>query len=252
VKPLGIISGTLSMQGKGIFAEAKEETVRTPFGSATVFRTKDCAFIPRHGGDPQCHILPHLVNHRANLQALRELGVVEVLAVNSTGSLKRRLKPGMLVVPDDFIMPMPGPTVIADKPVHITPALSGDVRRKWLEAARDCAIEVIDGGIYWQTAGPRLETRAEIAMMSQFADLVGMTMASEAIVAQELGLPYASLCSVDNYAHGLEEKELTMEKILWHARRNTEAILQVLTRYRERNVTAVSSGKVKRPRADKA
>jgi 5'-methylthioadenosine phosphorylase len=116
------------------------------------------------------------------------------------------------------------------------PALNAEVRRKWLEAARECAVEVIDGGIYWQTAGPRLETRAEIAMMSQFADLVGMTMASEAIIAQELELPYASLCSVDNYAHGLEDKELTMEKILWHARRNTETILQILTRYLEMHV----------------
>ncbi len=56
-------------------------------------------------------------------------------------------------------------------------------------------------------------------------------MASEAIVSQELDLPYASLCSVDNYAHGLEDKELTMEKILWHARQNAETILRILTRY---------------------
>jgi 5'-methylthioadenosine phosphorylase len=236
MKSLGIISGTLFMQGKGIFTDLWEETVETQFGPVSVFCSGEVAFIPRHGKDPHCHILPHLVNHRANLQALKDIGVGEILGVNSTGSLKRRLKPGMLVVPDDYIMPMPGPTVIREKPVHITPALNAEVRRKWLEAARECAIEVVDGGIYWQTTGPRLETRAEIAMMSQFADLVGMTMASEAIIAQELELPYASLCSVDNYAHGLEDKELTMEKILWHARRNAETILQILTCYQERNI----------------
>jgi purine nucleoside phosphorylase len=87
-----------------------------------------------------------------------------------------------------------------------------------------------------KTAGPRLETRAEITMMAQFADLVGMTMASEAIIAQELEIPYASLCSVDNFAHGLADSELTMEKILWHARRNAETILRILTRYLERIV----------------
>jgi 5'-methylthioadenosine phosphorylase len=233
MKSLGVISGTLFMQGRGIFADLREEEVETQFGRAQVFCTDKVAFIPRHGKDPCRHILPHLVNHRANLQALKDMGVREIVGVNSTGSLKRRLKPGMLVVPDDYIMPMPGPTVIQEKPVHITPTLNAEVRRKWLEAARECAVEVIDGGIYWQTAGPRLETRAEIAMMSHFADLVGMTMAGEAIIAQELGLPYASLCSVDNYAHGLEDKELTMEKILWHARRNAEAILQILTRYLE-------------------
>ena len=233
MKPLGIISGTLFLQGKGIFSDLREETVETQFGRAQVFRSARIVFIPRHGGNPQHHILPHLVNHRANIQALKDLGAEEILGVNSTGSLKRRLKPGMLVFPDDYIMPMPGPTVISEKPVHITPALNADVRRRWLEATRECAVEAIDGGIYWQTAGPRLETRAEIAMISQFADLVGMTMASEAIIAQELELPYASLCSVDNYAHGLEDRELTMEKILWHARRNTETILRILTRYLE-------------------
>lgn len=231
MKPFGIISGTLFMQGKGIFADLREETVETRFGPAQVFRSEKVVFIPRHGKDPHRHILPHLVNHRANLQALKELGADEILGVNSTGSLKLRLKPGKLVIPDDYIMPTAGPTVIQEKPVHITPVLNAEVRQKCLKAARECAIEVIDGGIYWQTTGPRLETRAEIAMISQFADLVGMTMASEAIIAQELELSYASLCSIDNYAHGIEDKELTMEKILWHARRNTETILQILTRY---------------------
>jgi 5'-methylthioadenosine phosphorylase len=242
MKCLGIISGTLFMQGKGIFADLREETVETQFGPASLFRSDGIIFIPRHGKDPHHHILPHLVNHKANLQALKDLGAREVLGVNSTGSLKRRLKPGMLVVPDDYMMPTAGPTVISEKPVHIVPALNAEVRRKWLEAARECAVEVIDGGIYWQTAGPRLETRAEIAMMSQFADLVGMTMASEAIIAQELELPYASLCSVDNFAHGLEDKELTMEKILWHARRSTETILQILARYLEMHIPSGDPG----------
>ena len=237
MKPLGIISGTLLLQGKGIFADLREETVETDFGRATVFCSADIVFIARHGTDPHRHILPHLINHPANLTALKKLGVREILGVHSTGALKRRLKPGMLVVPDDYILPRPGPRSSGKKP-HIVPVLSAEVRRKWLEAARDCALDCIDGGIYWQTAGPRLETRAEIAMISQFADLVGMTMASEAIIAQELEIPYASLCSVDNFAHGLEEKALTMEKILWHARHNAESILRILTRYIERDIPA--------------
>jgi 5'-methylthioadenosine phosphorylase len=71
-------------------------------------------------------------------------------------------------------------------------------------------------------------------MMSQFADLVGMTMASEAVVAQELGISYASLCSVDNYANGLGERELTVDEILQHARRNADVVLKIVTRYMER------------------
>lgn len=236
MKPLGIISGNAFLYGKGIFADLWEEAVETPFGRALVFRSAGIVFIPRHGKDPNHHILPHLINHQANLQAMKQLGVRQIVGVNSTGSLKRRLEPGMLVIPDDYLMPTAGPTIVRDTPLHITPVLDAAARRGWLDAARDCAVEVIDGGVYWQTAGPRLETRAEIAMISRFADLVGMTMASEAIISQELGIPYASLCSVDNYAHGLADEALTTEHILQHALRNAETILKILTRYVERSV----------------
>lgn len=231
MKPLGIISGTVLLGGKGIFADLREEMRNTQFGPALVLRSAEIAFIPRHGTDPNRHILPHLINHQANLQALKDLGVEQVLGVNSTGSLKQRLKPGMIVIPDDFLMLTACPTVIGEKAVHLTPALNAEVRRRLLEAARGCAVEAIDGGTYWQTAGPRFETRAEIAMMSSFVDIVGMTMASEAIISQELDLAYASICSVDNFAHGLVDRELTMEKVLWYARQNTETILRIITRY---------------------
>ncbi len=234
MKPLGIVSGTIFLHGKGCFEDLREEWVETPFGRAQVFCSGGLALIPRHGTDPERHILPHRINHPANLAALKALGVEEVLGVNSTGSLKRRLKPGTLVVPDDYLMPTPGPTVIGERAVHIVPVLDEGVRNRCLAAAGDCGVKAVDGGTYWQTAGPRLETRAEIAMMSRFADLVGMTMASEAICAQELDLPYASLCSVDNYAHGLVDRALTQEQILAHARRNTETILGILVRYLER------------------
>jgi len=234
MEPLGIISGIILLQGKGIFGNLEEREMVTEFGKATVFLSDVVAFIPRHGKDPKHHILPHLINNQANLQALKDIGVKEVISVNSTGSLKRKLMPGTIIVPDDFIM-FPGtPTTLYGKALHITPRLSEEVRQKWIEAARECGINVVDGGVYWQTAGPRLETKAEIAMMSGFADLVGMTMASEAVIAQEVGLSYAALCSVDNYGHGLGEKELTIEEILKHARRNTDVIIKIVTRYIER------------------
>jgi len=234
MKILGIMSGTIFLHEKGVFKDLKEREMENEFGKALVFLSDTVAFIPRHGKDPKNHILPHLINHQANLKALKDLGVEEVISINSTGSLKRHLKPGTLVIPDDFIMAFGGPTIFNRKPVHITPTISEKIRKKWIEASRDCSIDVVDGGVYWQTTGPRLETRAEITMMAQFADLVGMTMASEAIIAKEMDLPYASLCSVDNYGHGLQEKELTMEKILWHARRNAKAIIKIVNRYIER------------------
>ncbi|MCK9364615.1 MAG: MTAP family purine nucleoside phosphorylase [Syntrophales bacterium] len=235
MKTVGIISGTVLLNGQGIFSDLREEAVETEFGRAVVFHSANVFFIARHGSDPNFHILPHLINHQANLAALKKLGATEVIGVNSTGALKRRLKPGTLVVPDDYIQLGAGITAVRGEPVHITPRLNQEVRQKLHQAAHECAINPVDGGIYWQSAGPRLETRAEIAMISQFADIIGMTMASEAIIAQELDISYASLCSVDNYAHGIEKRELTLQKILQHARLNSEAIHRILNCYVEQN-----------------
>lgn len=229
-----IISGTIFQQ-TDVFHNLEEKIIETAFGKVQLLVSDRVVYLLRHGKNPKHHILPHLVNYQANLKALKDIGVNEVIAVNSTGSLKKRLKPGTLMVPDDFIMLAGGPSIFSKRAVHITPNLDENVRQKWLAAAGKCGIEVVDGGVYWQTTGPRLETKAEIRLMSQFADIVGMTMASEAIVAKELNLPYATLCSIDNYGHGLTKRPLTMEQILKHAHENAEVVLQIMMNYIERN-----------------
>jgi 5'-methylthioadenosine phosphorylase len=231
MEPIGIISGTVPLKGKGIFKNLKKNHLNTAYGKACIFLSDTVAFIPRHGDNPDHYILPHMINHQANMKAMKDLGIKEVVGINSTGSLKPSWTPGMLLMPDDFIALQGTPTAVCERPVHITPVLSGDVRRKCLEAARDLKADVVDGGTYWQTAGPRFETKAEIRMMSHFADLVGMTLASEAIVAQEMELSYASICSVDNYAHGLVEKALSIQEIEYNARRNTDIIMEIVSRY---------------------
>jgi 5'-methylthioadenosine phosphorylase len=231
-----IISGTIFHQ-TDIFHALEEKIIETDFGKVQLLVSDRAVYLLRHGNKQKHHILPHLVNYQANVKALKDIGVEEIIAVNSTGSLKKRLKPGMLMVPDDFIMLTGGSSIFSKKAGHITPTLDENVRQKWLAAARECGIEVVDGGVYWQTIGPRLETKAEIRLMSQFADIVGMTMANEAIVAKELELPYAALCSIDNYGHGLTKRPLTMEQILRHASKNAEVILQIITNYIERNQT---------------
>lgn len=232
---LGIISGTIPIAAMALLGPFEERVVDTPFGSATVLVSERVAIIPRHGRDAKkAYTLPHMINHQANLTALAGLGVEEVIGANSTGSLKLPIKPGTIVLPDDFIMIYPGPTTAGRTPLHITPGLSERVRRKLLEACGDCGLSCRDGGVYWQTPGPRLETKAEIAMMAGVADLVGMTMASEAIVACELGLEYASICSVDNYAHGLRKEPLQLTTIIRHARKNAGKISRVITKYVEK------------------
>lgn len=228
---LGIISGTIFLQKLDQFKFTERIIKVTEFGQAMVYLADNVAFIPRHGTDPQHHILPHLINHQANMKAMFDIGAKEVLGINSTGSLKKSLKPGSIVIPDDFLTLVPSPSLYKDKQVHIVPRLDVTVRQRCLEAAVSCGIEVKDGGTYWQTTGPRLETRAEIRMMSAFADLVGMTMASEATIAEELGLPYASICSIDNYANGVVEKDLTTEQINKQVQCNSKTILRIVSEY---------------------
>ena len=173
---LGVIGGSGVYQIDGLEG-ASWVRVKTPWGKPSdevlVGRLNGLpiAFLPRHGGDPRRYIPPHRIDHPANFAALKSLGVREVIGINSTGSLKQALPPGVLVVPDDFIMLHPGPSVHSTPAAHVTPDLSGEVRRKWLAAAADCGIAAVDGGVYWQTAGPRFETKAEIRLMSRAAEI---------------------------------------------------------------------------------
>jgi 5'-methylthioadenosine phosphorylase len=147
--------------------------------------------------------------------ALEGLGVRIALGLTSTGSLDPDLRPGDVVVPDDYLSRHAPPTFCEDEPLHIVPELD-PVGRGWLlEAARSACQEtggqVRDGGVYAETRGPRFETKAEIRSLARDATIVGMTLASEATLFQERGIPYAGLCVVDNWANGLGVEPLSME-----------------------------------------
>jgi len=230
---LGIIGGT-AVKGEKIFENCEGKILQNEFGKAYALFSERFIFIPRHGIDPGAYILPHAINHRANLKALKDSGIKEVIGINSTGTLKLNLKPGTIVIPDDFIALYDTPTIFQNTATHITPRIDEDVRRKIIAAAHECDISVVANGTYWQSKGPRFETKAEIRMMSGFADIVGMTMASEAVIAGELELPYATICSVDNYGHGLTYKPLTMKEIIAGAHRNAHVVLKIINKYVER------------------
>lgn len=230
---LGVISTTLVMERSDSLKKSAARLMKNEFGQASVVLTDKIALILRHGNDPNNHILPHLINHRANLKALKDIGVTEIVGINSTGSLKKDLRPGMIVVPDDFITLTATPTIYQNSTVHITPSLNKKVRQKIIKAALSCNLQVIKEGTYWQTQGPRLETKAEIKMMANFADIVGMTMANEAVIALELDLPYASACSIDNFGNGLLDTPLSMEEILAGTRKNADLMIRLLQGYLE-------------------
>ena len=228
---LGVISTTLVMERSDLLKKSAARLMKNEFGQASVVLTDKIALILRHGNDPNNHILPHLINHRANLKALKDIGVTEIVGINSTGSLKKDLRPGMIVVPDDFITLTITPTIYQNSTVHITPSLNEKVRQKIIKAALNCNLQVVKEGTYWQTQGPRLETKAEVKMMATFADIVGMTMANEAVIALELDLPYASACSIDNFGNGILDEPLRMEEILAGTRKNADLMIKLLESY---------------------
>ena len=186
----------------------------------------DVAFLARHGRGHA--VPPHRINHRANLWALKELGVRRILATSSVGSLKRDIPPGSLAVPDDFLCLWALPTFHDDKVVHVTPALDDGMRKAIIAVSRRKGARVRGKAVYAQTLGPRLETKAEIRLLRDYADVVGMTMASEATLAAEIGIAYACLCTVDNYAHGITVKSLTYTDIVSAQRKNAKSVARLM------------------------
>lgn len=210
---LAIIGGT-GVYALGELAAVETHQPDTPYGAPSgpvrvgMLAGTRVAFLARHG---EGHALPpHKINYRANLAALKMLGASSVLALNTVGGISDRFGPRVLACPDQLIdytwgristlCEEPGSEVLhVDFGEPYTPSL----RRRILEAAAQAGVAVVDGGCYGATQGPRLETRAEIARMRRDGcDLVGMTGMPEAGLARELGLEYACLAIVANWAAG--------------------------------------------------
>ena len=226
---LGIIGGgNFSLEG---LAVTEQKVMETPCGAPSdcfnIGRLGGCevAFLSRHGleGTP-----PHRINHRANIYALNKLEVTEVIGVNSVGSLREEIPPGWIVIPHDYLSPWAMQTFYEDQLVHITPVLDAGLRGRLIRAAQGAGVTFAQEGVYIQTIGPRLETVAEIAMLKNFGHVVGMTMAHEATLCQEVELAYASICSVDNYCHGISDSPLTAEEIVQQGKKNGVTINKVV------------------------
>lgn len=227
---LGVIGG-VAFLGSKIFKDADKEEIKTPFGIAHMLLTEKIAFIPRHG--IKSEIPPHRINHRANISALKMKGVTKIIGVNSVGSLKMDIPPPSILIPHDYISLWSTATYHDDKIVHIVPGLDENLRRSILSFSKKFGLAMVEEGVYIQTTGPRLETKAEIKMLASFGDVVGMTMANEATLAKESKLGYACICSVDNFAHGIVDESLTWESIIQNARMNCERIGDFLLKVAE-------------------
>lgn len=184
----------------------------------------------RHGAAGAPYVLPHRIDHAANLRSLAAAGCDRVLAVCSVGSLDPGLGVGGFVCPHDFIALQVTVTTFDDARGHMTPGFDPEWRRSVLAAwAESGAGALRDGGVYWQTSGPRFETPAEIRLLAAHADLVGMTLASECVIAGELGLAYAAVCVVDNLANGVADRPLSPAELERDRERNATRLRDDLT-----------------------
>lgn len=235
---LAIIGGTGLTQLSALTI-LKHEKLDTPYGAPSAdfligrLNDTDVVFLARHG-NPHT-IAPHKINYRANIWGLKQLGVEQIIAVAAVGGITAEMAPAHIAIPDQIIDYSYGRlhTFYEDEAVtHIdfTNPYSQELRARLISAADKAGISITPTGTYGCTQGPRLETSAEILRMERDGcDLVGMTGMPEAALAKELGIDYAAISVVANWAAGKSEGEITMEEIERHLHKgmaNTAAILK--------------------------
>jgi len=239
---LAIIGGTGLTALDGL-AITRREVVHTPWGEPSgpvthgALNGHDVAFLARHGY--RHTIPPHQVNYRANVWALREVGVTAIVAVAAVGGIRADLPPGRLLIPDQIVDYTwgRGHTFFEggpDRVVHVdfTAPYDERLRQRLLAAAGRAGLTVVDGGTYGASQGPRLESAAEIDRMERDGcDVVGMTGMPEAALARELDLAYAHVAVVANPAAGRGAGVITMDDIrvqLESGMREVRALLHAL------------------------
>jgi 5'-methylthioadenosine phosphorylase len=221
------LMGGHGILGTGFAADASRLDVDTPYGRVGLLDAGSYVVVQRHGLDE--FVSAPFINHRAHVRAVADLGCDHILGVASVGSLRREIPVGAFVAPDDFIALHLGMSFSSGDAGHQSPSFDPGWRRRvaghWAERT---GVPLRDGGVYWQAIGPRFETQAEIRLIADHADLVGMTVASECVLAGELGLAYASICVVDNLANGVGDTPLTMEEFRAGAAANRARLVGAL------------------------
>lgn len=210
---LGIIAGTGCAQLNNLEV-IRRQVIRTPYGEPSgaltfgLIQGHEVVFLARHGYGH--HLPPHEVNYRANIWALREQGIEDLVAVATVGGIREDMRPGVIAIPDQIIDYTYGRKATyyegGEKDVvHIdfTDPYCETLRQRCMAAARAAGVPYVDNGVYASVQGPRLETAAEVNRLERDgATMVGMTGMPEAVLAREIGLCYATLAVVANHAAG--------------------------------------------------
>ena len=212
---IGLICG---QEINELINDSEEIIVETNYGNTLInfkkLENNDVFFINRHGENKK--IPPHNINYRANIQALKSCNIENIISIFTVGSMKKTILTGDFVIPNDFIDFTKSRclTYFENDRVHI------DMNNPFCPSLRKLLIEsckIVDDkkihnrGVYLTTEGPRLETSSEINLFSNYADIVGMTLVPEIILAREQNMCYAALCVVCNMAAGLQNELKTDE-----------------------------------------
>lgn len=243
---LAIIGGT-GVKVSDLLENRQDQQVETPFGSAAVSRgrigARELVVLYRHGAGHT--VPPHRINYRANLWALRKLGVRQVLATAAVGSLNPALRPGDMVLVDQFLDFTKGRahTFFDGGPegvvhVDVSEPYCPRMRRRLGAAAAELGFPLHEGGVYLCTEGPRFETPAEIRAYRMLgADVVGMTGVPEVVLAREAGLCYATVALVTNMAAGISQGALSHDEVVavmdTHGVRMRQLVLHALDKLDE-------------------
>lgn len=217
---VAIIGGS-GFSKKGFFKLNEEVEVETEFGKATVFKVKyektALYFLPRHGAG---HLVPpHLVNYRANIRALKKIGVSRIISTTAVGTMDPSKEPGTFAIPDEFIDFTKRRDSTYSKEnyvihVDLSEPFCPEIRKAILNAFQNLNIRVAEKATYVVTEGPRFETPAEIrAYRILGGDLVGMTLSPECVLARELEICYAPISLITNYAAGMSENPLSATEV---------------------------------------
>ena len=231
---IAIIGGT-GLEDPRFFKKIKEVKVKTPFGypSSPIhindFFGEKIAFLSRHG---KLHgIPPHKVNSRANLWALKQIGIERVIGVCAVGSLKKEFKPGDIVICDQFIdFTKKRDYTFYDKgATHVSLAdpFCPELRNLFYREAKNLKIPIHQKGTYFCIEGPRFSTRAESRFFRNFADVIGMTLIPEATLARELEICYLSLATVTDW-DVWQPHPVNVEEVIKTMGKNIEKIKRLL------------------------
>ena len=229
-------SGLYSMPG---LEDIKEQVIETPFGDPSApimignLEGKEVAFLARHGIGH--HISPTEINYRANIYALKSLGVERIVGVSACGSLREDFTPGDIVVPDqlfDFTKDRQRSFFSGGIVAHVSIAepFCSDLSESVYQAVKSTSNVVHKGGAYITIEGPRFSTRIESKTFRAWGlSIIGMTSSPEAFLAREAEICYASISHVTDYdVWHISEKPVTVEMVIEILKRNTTVAQQVV------------------------